>query len=202
MRWAFPEPSRPTTPVPAAGDSSLADGTNLQSYTRAWSVPGNERGVSFWYRVSYTEGGVRYDGPSRRFASPVGTAIATVEVTVVHNAYDTDVDGEIEVGGSERGAGSASAWSSAPATSAAVACDWVTGASATGNIAWSFAIPIPEGAASSYLPPEPGQPWRLKITEGGFLNRSGRVTNYRVIWHAPGDQIVPALRCRFRRSRA
>jgi hypothetical protein len=32
----------------------------------------------------------------------------------------------------------------------------------------------------------------LKITEGGFLNRSGRVTNYRVIWHAAGgDQIVP-----------
>lgn len=183
----------PYDSVPAAGDSSLVDGTNLQSYTRVWSVPGNERGTPFWYRISETEGGVRTNGPSRRFTSPVGAAIATVEVTVVHNACDTDVDGEIEVGGA---AGMAPASPplvfTLPATSAAVACDWVTGASATGNIAWSFAIPIPEGAASSYLPPEPGSPWRLKITEGGFLNRSGRLTSYRVVWHSPGgDQIFP-----------
>jgi subtilisin family serine protease len=180
----------PYDSVPAAGDSSLADGTNLQSYTRVWSVPGSERGTPFWYRVSYTEGGVRYDGPSRRFASPVGTPIATVEVTVVHNAYDTDVDGRIEMGGGDPTSPPPVIVFPLPATSGAVASDWVTGSSTTGNIAWSFAIPIPQGAANAYLPPVVEKSWRLVLTEGGFLNRSGRVTQYRVIWHAPGgDQV-------------
>ena len=190
----------PYDSVPAAGDPSLADGTNLQSYTRAWNVPGSERGEPFWYRISYTEGGVRYDGPARRFVSPIGPPAATVEVTIVHNAYDTDVDAAIEVGaGGESGPTGSGVGSSPPAliyplpgSGAAVASDWATGTSSGGNIAWSFAIDIPQGAASAYLPPGPGQPWRLRLTEGGVLNRSGRVTQYRVIWHGPGgDQVVP-----------
>ena len=31
--------------VPAAGDSSLADGSNMSVYARTWEVPANERGV-------------------------------------------------------------------------------------------------------------------------------------------------------------
>ncbi|TMQ69527.1 MAG: hypothetical protein E6K80_11380, partial [Candidatus Eisenbacteria bacterium] len=68
--------------VPASGDSSLADATNRQIYDRAWSVPGNERGVPFWYRVAWTEAGVRSVTPARRLVSPIGPSAATVEVTI------------------------------------------------------------------------------------------------------------------------
>ena len=195
---SLPETFAAYDSVAATGDPSLSDGTNLQTYSRVWNVPGNERGVPFWYRVSYTEGGVRYDGPARRFVSPTGPPAATVEVTIVHNAYDNDVDAAIEVGagqGSDPFGGGTDSPPPVltyplPGTSAAVASDWVTGASTTGNIAWSFAIDIPEGAANAYLPPDPGQPWRLRVTEGGFLNRSGRVTEYRVIYHGPGGDYV------------
>jgi len=130
--------------------------------------------------------------------SPTGPPAATVEVTIVHNAYDNDVDAAIELGagqGSDPFGGGTDSPPPVltyplPGTSAAVASDWVTGASTTGNIAWSFAIDIPEGAANAYLPPDPGQPWRLRVTEGGFLNRSGRVTEYRVIYHGPGGDYV------------
>ena len=185
--------------VPAAGDPSLEDGTNQQSYVRTWNVPGNERGVPFWYRVSYTEGGVRYDGPATRFVSPVGSAAATVEVTIVHNAYDTDVDAAIEVGASAGSAPIGGAGGAPPpvlvyplpGTGGAIASDWVTGASAGGNVAWTFAVEIPPGEANAYLPPDPARPWRLRLTEGGLVNRSGRLTQFRVIWHAPGgDQVV------------
>ena len=33
-------------------------------------------------------------------------------------------------------------------------------------------------------------PWWLRVTEGGFLNRSGRVTAYRLIQHASGGDVV------------
>jgi hypothetical protein len=40
------------------------------------------------------------------------------------------------------------------------------------------------------LPPRADAPWRLEVTEGGFLNRSGRVTDFRVIVHNPnGDDV-------------
>ena len=40
--------------------------------------------------------GVR-EGPSRRFVSPLGPPVATVEVTVVHDAYDHDVAAVVNV---------------------------------------------------------------------------------------------------------
>ena len=40
-----------------------------------------------------------------------------------------------------------------------------------------FSVDVPGGGGiSSFLPPSPDKPWRLDVTEGGFLNRSGRVT--------------------------
>ena len=189
----------PQDSVPAAGDSTLADGTNSNIYARVWNVPGNERGTPFWYRVAYTEGNVRREGPPRRFVSPSGPPIATVEVTVVHNAYDNDVDAAIELGGSGSpstldgpGASMSPVLTYAlPGSSAAIANEWVTGSSTIGNIAWTFAIDIPAGPVGAYLPPDGDHLWRLRVTEGGFLNRVGRVTGYRVIWHSPaGDQVT------------
>jgi Subtilase family len=178
--------------VSAVGDSSLADAVNLHEYARTWAVPPAERNLAFWYRVAFTEGGVRRQSPARRFVSPGGTPAATVEVRIVHNAYDTDVDAAIEVGASSPGAATAngSLVIPLPGSSAATSSDWVTGISALGNIAWTFRIDVPENVANGYLPPSSLTPWRLRVTEGGTLNRSGSVTDFRVIHHAPGGDVV------------
>ena len=84
--------------VAAAGDSSLASVSDRTTYTRTWSVPGGERGQTFWYRAAYTEGGVRYASPSRSFVSPLGPSVAFLEVTLVHNAYDNDITASVVVG--------------------------------------------------------------------------------------------------------
>ena len=174
--------------VAGVGDSSLADLTNRQPYTRTWSVPGNERGLPFWYRVAWTEGGVRYSSPARRLVSPIGPSAATIEVTIAHNAYDEDVDATIEVGATA-GNPPALAWT-LPGTTAAVSSDWVNGTSVTGNVAWTYRIEVPSGSANSWLPPSAAAPWWLRVTEGGFLNRSGRVMSYRLIHHASGGDAV------------
>ena len=66
----------------------------------------------------------------------------------------------------------------------------VTGTSATGNIAWTFSIPVAAGEADAFLPPSPASPWTLRVTEGGYVNRSGRITSFRLIWHATGGDLV------------
>jgi hypothetical protein len=155
-----------------------------------WSVPESERGSTFWYRISYTEGGVRYDGPARRFVSPSGASVGSIELTIVHNAYDHDANTTIKVGGgsniSGQSASSPALVFPVPGSSAAESSEWVTGASTTGNVAWTFVIPIPPGTANAYLPPSAENPWRLKVQEGGYVNRSGRIMSYRLTWHQPG----------------
>ncbi len=172
--------------VPAAGDSSLAGPPNLSSYVRSWLVAPAERGASFWYRAAYTEDGVRWNEPARRVTIPAGPSAATLELTIVHNAYDHDLDAMVTANGA---AGSVSF--PLPGSSAAVATEWLTGAATIGNVALTFHVEIPAGTADAFLPPSPATPWTLSVTEAGFLNRSGRVTAFRVIRHTgSGDEIV------------
>ncbi|HTM57315.1 MAG TPA: S8 family peptidase [Candidatus Udaeobacter sp.] len=172
----------PVDSVTAAGDSSLADPDDRTSYARVWAVPANERGVTFWYRVSYTEGGVRYDTPSRPFQSPTGPAVATILLTVVHDAYDHDLTGVIQASG-----GGATFSVPLPGTSAAVSSDWVNGESTTGTESWTFRIDVPQGTASA---PSAATPLWLRVDEGGYLNRSGRVTQFDVVWHGISGDVT------------
>ena len=173
----------------AAGDSSLADASNRTAYPRAWPVPEAERGVTFWYRAAFSENGTRHAGPAVAFASPVGPSAATLEITVVHNAYDHDLDAVVEAAGAVDGLPGTISFP-LPGSSAAIATDWVDGVSTTGNVALTFRTPVPQGGAESYLPPSYSTPWTLRVGEGGFLNRSGRIASFKVIHHAPGGDVT------------
>jgi subtilisin family serine protease len=167
----------------AAGDGSLDDPVDRQVYTLTRNVPEPERGLPFWYRAAWTESGARNTTPARRYVSPSGPSAATLLVTIVHNAYDTDVDAAIQTGGG-------AVTFPLPGSSGAVSSDWVDGTSAIGNVAWSFRIEIPAGAADAWLPPASSAPWILRVAEGGLLNRSGRVTDYRLIQHTAGGDVT------------
>lgn len=169
----------PVDSAAAIGDSSLANPVNLQRYAFSIPVKSIEYGTQRDFRVSFTENGVRHDGPWTRVTLPAGPPMARIEWTIVHNAFDTDIDAALEIGGTEL-----APLVSIPlgGTSSAVASEWVDGIAALGNVAWTFHVPIEAGAA-----PAPGQaPWRLRISEGGFLNRAGRVTEFRVVDLGPG----------------
>ena len=182
----------PYDAVTPSGSGSLGDFANRGSYVKVWTVPGTELGQAFWYRVSWDDPDGHHASPARRFVSPGGSSVATLEVTIVHNAYDSDVDAGIVTGPPATVWGSNAPTSGLsfplPGSSAAVSSEWVNGASATGNVAWTFAIEVPHGEADAYLPPTAAHPWRLDVAEGGDLNRSGRITAWRLIWHtSEGD---------------
>ena len=171
------------------GDGSLADVTNRQVYARTWAVPPGERGQTFWYRAAYTEGGVRYAGPPRPVTLGIGAAAATIEAVIVHNAFDHDVDAAVEATSGYAGPPATFALP-LPASSSAWSTGWVDGLSATGNVELTFRMQVPLALANGFLPPSDSSPWTLRVTEGGFLNRSGRVTRFRLTWHSPGGDVV------------
>lgn len=166
----------------ATGSSSLAGFTNRHGYTRTWAVPTDERGIPFWYRAAYTENGIRRSGPARLYTSPTGPSIATVRFTIVHDAYDHDLTGRIAATGP-----GATFSVPLPGTAAAVSSDWVTGESMTGTVAWSYRIEVPEGTATA---PGTSQPWWIRADEAGYLNRSGRITQFQVVWHGPSGDVT------------
>jgi len=181
--------------VATSGDSSLASAINRRSYARAWVVPAFERGQAFWYRVAYTEGGVRWQTASRRVSDPLGASAATVEFSIVHNAYDHDVSGEVVAGEVSDAAppslgGGSSLSIPLPGSSAAVSSDWVDGVGTTGNIQWTFRVDFPASAVAGVLPADATHPWRLHVIEGGYLNDSGRITACRLVWHTASGDVV------------
>jgi hypothetical protein len=166
----------------AAGSPSLNGPNDGTDYTYVAPVPVPERGARFWYRASSVQAGVPIVTPAVAFKSPGGPRVATLEITIVHDAYDSDIEASVRAGH----------WTDGgpvfelPGTSAAAASDWVDGTSLTGSQAWTFVIPVPQGPASAFLPPSPGTPWTLTVGDAGSLSRSGRITDFRLTWHAPG----------------
>ncbi|MEO5616871.1 MAG: S8 family serine peptidase [Candidatus Eisenbacteria bacterium] len=192
----LPGPFAPFDSLAAVGDSSLAN-DNLQSYGMSGAIPAGERGVTFWYRAAFTEGGERHVTAARRFTLSTGAAVARLEFRIVHNAYDHDLGGSIEAGCMPALAASGPAAYGAspptmalPGSSAAVSSDWVSGLSTLGNIAWEHAIDIPADFAPGAMPPTPQNPWRLSVEDGGYLNRGGRIESFRMVWHATSGDLV------------
>jgi len=166
----------------ASGDSSLAL-TDLHPYSFEVAVTPADAGLTWWLRAATNENGVRHVSAARTVVIPTGPPVARIELTIVHNAIDTDVSAVLE-------AGSGAISIPVPGSAAALSSDWVSGASALGNVAWTFAIDVPAGAASTWLPPSGALPWRLEVTDGGFVNRLGRVTDCRLVWFSPSGPVT------------
>jgi hypothetical protein len=175
----------PRDSAAAQGTATLAAFDQRETYT--WNAPiaPGDRGVAYWYRAAWTENGARHASPARRFVLPSGAAAVTLEFTIVHNAYDSDLDGAFVLGGAP------AVTIPLPGSNAAWRSDWVTGISTSGNVAWSFRVPLALEQLGGQPPPAPGTPWQLQLDEGGFLNRHGRLVELRAIVHgASGDAYV------------
>jgi len=173
----------PVDSLPTTGDPSLLDGNDTHVYTRTWTVPPAEYGTFYWYRVATNDGSERRWSAPARMDAATGPSDATIVATIVHDAYDTDVGATVIAGG---GAYSLEL----PGSSAAIATDYIDGISALGTIAQTFRVEVPQGAASAWLPPSQLSHWDLALSEGGFLNRSGRLTEYQITWHGPGGDVT------------
>jgi hypothetical protein len=172
--------------LPATGPSTLAGAVSVTPYAWVLPVPPSERGVQFWYRAASVVGGSRQSSPACALVSPGGRRAATLQITLVHDALDSDLEVSVRAGYvPDHGPVFPIA-----GTSEAVSVDWVDGTSVTGSQAWTFRIAVPEALVHSFLPAGPGRPWTLTVTEAGSLTRSGRVLDFRLTEHRSGGDVV------------
>src|SRR5262249_59164738 len=115
--------------------------------------------------------------------------VVMIAVTIVHDASDSVLGSSVPAESPTVGGPTLAL----PRASGALSSDWVDCCSVTGSQSWTFNVPVPAGLASAFLPPSSGNPWTLVVHEGGSMTRSGRVTDFRIIWNSPsGDQTFVA----------
>ena len=172
--------------LPAVGPATFAGAASVTPYSWSRPVSAAERGQRFWYRGAARLGAGRILSPAIALTSPDGRRAATLELTVVHDALDSDVEIEVRAGfPTDHGPVFTVA-----GTSEAVAVDWLDGSSVTGSQAWTFRIAVPEARSASFLPAGPGRPWTLRVADVGSLARSGRVQDFRLTEHRTNGDVV------------
>jgi len=175
--------------IAPAGDPNIQGDDNRQNYVYQDTDPSLTVGQQYWYRVDWVDlGSVAHSEPPVPAAYGELARVATAHYQIVHNAVDNDLmvrigasldydpgnlgDAEFEVLGPGASA----------ADSAVVLLDGGpanTVPATIGNLEQYWSVGFREGdGADMFLPPRAGLAWFLKVTDGGYVNRTGRVTAF------------------------
>ncbi|HET9326393.1 MAG TPA: S8 family serine peptidase [Candidatus Eisenbacteria bacterium] len=174
-------------PIAPVGASSIQGVSNRTPYVFADSDPTLTIGTRYWYQVEWVDGSGSHVEPPVPVEYGQLARVATAYYSIVHNAVDNDLtvrvgadfdynpgalgSADVEVlGPGEIQQDSMRVLFPTPAN---------TGTSTVGTIEHFWSVGFNAGdPAGDYLPPRRGWPWFLHVKDGGFVNRTGRVTSF------------------------
>jgi subtilisin family serine protease len=184
--------------IAPAGHSNIQGVSNRTPYVVQDADPSLTLGRAYWYRVEWIDlGGGSHQEPPVPVEYGELARVATARYSIVHNAADNDLtvrvggdrdynpgsfgDADFEIlGPGESKQDSARVLFPTPPN---------TGTSTIGTIEHFWSVGFKQGdPAEVFLPPSVFAPWFLSVTDGGFVNRTGRVTGFSVFVNdAPGS---------------
>lgn len=181
-----------TLPIPPSldGDPLIFNDDNRTPYLYQDTDPALAAGQTYWYRIDWIDlGSVAHAEPPVWVEYGDLARVATVFYSITHNTPDNDL--EVRIGAdldySPGALGQADyevlGLGESQQDSAVVLLDNAippnTGTSTLGTIDHFWSIGFNQGdGADPYLPPSMSQPWFLAVRDGGFVNRTGRVTSF------------------------
>jgi subtilisin family serine protease len=189
-----------TLPVTPAGHPGIQGQPNRTRYTWADASPVLAVGQRYWYRVDWIDlVGQSHAEPPVPASYGTLARIATAYYRIAHNAVDNDllvrVGSDLDydpgnLGGANfevLGPGETQQDSATVLLSGAVPAN--TGTSTLGTIEHWWSVGFRQGdGAEPYLPPTMAHPWFLRVVDGGYVNRTGRVTAFSLFVNtAPGS---------------
>ncbi|MBZ0267783.1 S8 family serine peptidase [bacterium] len=174
-----------TTPIAGTGSPVIEGVPNRTAYAYEDTDPSLVPGNRYWYRVDWIDGS---STPHPEPPVPVNfgslPAVATVSFSMFHNTPDHDLSASVGVSHGHDETSplySVVGFSEAAADSAVVLEPANDATAINGYIEWfhHYDFTATDGI-SGYLPPGPNWCWFLRIDEGGYINRQGRVTSLEV----------------------
>jgi serine protease AprX len=182
------------------GNPNLQGVPNRHVYPYADSDPALALGQQYWYQVEWVDlGGTGHLEPPVAVAYGTLARVATAYYAIAHNAVDNDLT--VRVGAdldySPGALGGADFEILGPGENAQDSAHVVlpatippnTGTSTLGTIEHFWSVGFKQGdGAEPYLPPTQSHPWFLNVMDGGYVNRTGRVTAFSLFVNdAPGS---------------
>ncbi|MEO5988961.1 MAG: S8 family serine peptidase, partial [Candidatus Eisenbacteria bacterium] len=186
--------------IPGAGQPAIQGVANRTPYVFVDADPALVLGQSYWYRVDWVDlGGGVHAEPALAVAYGTLARVATAFYQIVHNAVDNDLTIRLgsDYGRSIGSLGGADMEVLGPGEKAQDSVRVIlpstvpanTGSSALGTLEHFWSVGFRQGdAAEAFLPPSYGTPWFLSVTDGGYVNRTGRLTSYSIFVNdSPGS---------------
>jgi subtilisin family serine protease len=175
-------------PPSASGDAVIQGDDNRTPYLFVDGGPGLVLGNTYWYRVEWIDALGTHLEPPVPVDFGIVPRVATLYYSIAHNAVDNDLfirvgtdhmydpgthvgDADFErLGPAESGQDSMRVLLPTPPN---------TGTSTLGTVEHFWSVGLTTGDnVGAYLPPSIAHPWFLYVLDGGFVNRTGRVTSF------------------------
>jgi subtilisin family serine protease len=177
-----------STPVAGVGSPVIEGTSNRTPYTYVDADAALQLGNRYWYRVDWVDdGSVAHPEPPVPVDFGELPAVAIVSFSFFHNTPDNDL--LVRMGTShghdaDNPVFAAIGFPEAQADSAVVDSVLANGGTGTGTLGYiewfhHYSLTALDNV-SGFLPPDPTWPWFLSLTEGGYINRMGRVTSFQV----------------------
>ena len=183
-----------------AGDPDIEGDDNRTAYGYEDGDTGLTLGQQYWYQVEWVDLlGAGHLEPPVAVAYGTLARVATAYYAIAHNAVDNDLlirlgaDPDYDpgdLGGADfetLGPGESSQDSAVVVLPPTIPPN--TGTSTLGTIEHFWSVGFKQGdGAEPWLPPSQARPWFLRVVDGGFVNRTGRVTAFSLFVNdAPGS---------------
>ena len=194
--------------VAPAGHSNIQGASNRTPYTYVDNSASLQLGHTYWYRLDWIDNSsAAHPQPPVPATYGQEPALATAHFSIVHNEPDFDLTITLGVShghDEQHPAYFALGFPVAEADSTVIHEPANAATATVGYLErfWTYSIGASENIAP-LLPPSHTWPWFLKVDEGGYVNRSGRITSFSVFQHdTPGspngtlyvtDSVLPAL---------
>ncbi len=175
------------TLIPGTGGAAIEKLNNRNTYTLT-DTDGLEFGNVYWYRIEHVSAAGTFQEPAYPVTLGQTLPVARLRYSITHNAIDNDL--LILLGSGVSFAHAETIISGRPAGEADAVTE-VPGEATTGNLQHDFSITLTNrDLASVYMPPSARQPWFLRVSEGGFVNRTGQVNSFAIdLFDENGDVI-------------
>lgn len=137
-------------------------------------------GETYWYRIDHSSiDGYVVEEPAYPVSLGTPRAIAYLDYSITHNAISNDL---LILLGSGAEPGHAKFIVDGASPNEAVSTSTEAGDGTTGTQRHDFRIALTSlDGVADMLPPSKQNPWWLTVKEGGYVNRSGRVNDLRLI---------------------